>query len=369
MLKRRGKGKDMSIWAVFRIFSVTLVVAALSGVCMASETVPVAGSRSCGGRSEAFIPKVVLDTDIGGDYDDVGALATMHALADLGECDVLAVGSCSTSRDAVPCIEILNDYYGRTFLPVGGVPDWPLKPRACGDFWHKVKWPEVLKAKYPRFRHRTSAEAPDAVRVYRRALADAPDGSVVFIAIGNMTNLPRLLDSKPDFLSPLAGRDLVARKVCQLVIMGGEFPSGRECNLKGNVRASQRLFAEWPTLVICAGYEIGTPVLTGSRLILLPDDGNPVRDAYFTAMSQGGKRGRNSWDQTAVLAAIRSVDQYFGLERGRVTVKEDGSNTWTVEPDGPHARLLAKLPPDELAQVIEELMMRPPAVRTSRTPK
>lgn len=359
----------MSMQAVFRRFAATLAVVALSGAGLGAETVPVAGSCSCGDQADAFIPKVVLDTDIGGDYDDVGALAAMHALADLGECEVLAVGSCSTSRDAVPCIEILNDYYGRTFLPVGGVPDWPLKPRACGDFWHKVKWPEVLKAKYPRFRHRTSAEAPDAVRVYRRALADAPDGSVVFIAVGNMTNLPRLLDSKPDFLSPLAGRDLVARKVRRLVIMGGEFPSGRECNLKGDVRASQRLFAEWPTLVVCAGYEIGTPVLTGRRLIQLPDEGNPVRDAYFTAMSQGGNRGRNSWDQTAVLAAIRPVDRYFGIERGRVTVKEDGSNTWAAEPAGPHARLLAKLPPDELAQVIEELMMRQPAVQTSRMPK
>ena len=125
--------------------------------------------------SAAPVPKVILDTDIGGDYDDVGAMATMHALADLGECEVLAVGSCSVSRDAVPCIEILNDYYGRTFLPVGGVPDWPREPRACGDFWHKVKWPEVLKAKYRRYRHETSAEAPDAVRVYRRALADAPE--------------------------------------------------------------------------------------------------------------------------------------------------------------------------------------------------
>lgn len=311
------------------------------------------------------VSKVILDTDIGGDYDDVGAMAVMHALADLGECEVLAVGSCSVSRDAVPCIEILNDYYGRTFLPVGGVPDWPCEPRACGDFWHRVKWPEVLKAKYRRYRHETSAEAPDAVRVYRRALADAPDASVVFIAVGNMTNIPRLLDSKPDFLSPLGGRGLVAKKVQRLVIMGGEFPAGRECNLKGNARASQRLFAEWPTLVVCAGYEIGTPVKTGKRLVLLPDDGNPVRDAYFTAMSQGGKNGRSSWDQTAVLAAIRPVERYFGIERGRVTVMDDGSNTWAADPNGSHVRLLAKLPPDEFAKIIEDLMMRPPTCRRS----
>ena len=308
----------------------------------------------------ADIPGVILDTDIGGDYDDVGAVAVLHALADEGACRILAIGSCSTSRDAVPCIEILNDYYGRPLLPVGGVPDWPAKTPACGDFWHKVKWPEVLKAKYPRFRHQTSPEAPSAVRVYRRALADAPDGSVVFIAIGNMSNIPRLLDSKPDFLSPLNGRDLVAKKVNRTVIMGGEFPSGRECNLKGAPSASKRLFSEWPTPIVCAGYEIGRDVRTGKRLVQLPDDGNPVRDAYATAMSQGEKNGRHSWDQTAVLAAVLPVERHFGIERGFVTVKDDGANTWKADSSGPHARLLAKLPSEQLANVIEELMMRKP---------
>jgi len=311
----------------------------------------------------ADAPQVILDTDIGGDFDDVGALATLHALADCGECEILAVGSCSTSRDAIPCIEIVNDYYGRTLLPVGGIPDWPMQPRVCGDFWHKVKWPEVLKAKYRRYRHETSAEAPDVVRVYRRALADAPDGSVVVIAVGNMSNLPRLLDSRPDFLSRLGGRDLVAKKVARLVIMGGEFPAGRECNIKGNTRASQRLFTEWPTPIVCSGYEIGTPVLTGKRLIALPDNGNPVRDAYATAMSQGDRNGRCSWDQTAVLAAVRPIERHFGLERGYVTVLDSGSNTWRAAANGPHTRLLPKLPPPELARVIEDLMMSPPACR------
>lgn len=80
-------------------------------------------------------------------------------------------------------------------------------------------------------------------------------------------------------------------------------------------------------------------------------------------MSQGDKGGRSSWDQTAVLAAIRPVERYFGLERGRVTVKDDGSNTWAADPNGPHARLLAKLSSAELANAIEELMMRSPACR------
>ena len=35
--------------------------------------------------------KVIFDTDMYTDYDDIGALAMLHALADAGECELLAV--------------------------------------------------------------------------------------------------------------------------------------------------------------------------------------------------------------------------------------------------------------------------------------
>ena len=39
--------------------------------------------------------KVILDTDMITDFDDVGALACLHALADAGECEILATVSCT----------------------------------------------------------------------------------------------------------------------------------------------------------------------------------------------------------------------------------------------------------------------------------
>ena len=33
---------------------------------------------------------VIFDTDMGPDYDDVGAIAMLHAMADNGECTILA---------------------------------------------------------------------------------------------------------------------------------------------------------------------------------------------------------------------------------------------------------------------------------------
>ena len=40
-------------------------------------------------KQEAALP-VIFDTDIGPDYDDVGAMALLHAMADSGECKILA---------------------------------------------------------------------------------------------------------------------------------------------------------------------------------------------------------------------------------------------------------------------------------------
>ncbi len=307
------------------------------------------------------IPLIVFDTDIGGDFDDVGAMAVLHALADKGECEILATVSSTLSRDAAPNIEIVNNYYGRTFLPVGAPADWPEKERPCGDFWHEVKWPEVLKAKYPYFRYRTTSEAPDALKVYRRALASAPDSSVTVCAVGTYGNLARLLDTKPDFISPLGGRDLVARKVARLVVMGCEFPSGRECNVKNDVKSAKRVFGgDWPTPVACAGYEIGNELLTGTRVRSMPDNGNPIRDTYRTALGKSAK-GRQSWDQTAVLFAVRGEGEEFGVEKGTVTIADDGSNTWRTDPAGPHMRLVARMRPLNLAHLVEDLMCTPPA--------
>jgi pyrimidine-specific ribonucleoside hydrolase len=38
--------------------------------------------------------------------------------------------------------------------------------------------------------------------------------------------------------------------------------------------------------------------------------------------------GRMSWDQTAVLIAVKGYQPYYTVKRGNVIVAADGSNTW-----------------------------------------
>ena len=68
-----------------------------------------------------------------------------------------------------------------------------------------------------------------------------------------------------------------------------------------------------------------------------------------------------SWDQTAVLVAIKGAAPYFDMERGRFSVTSDeGANGWEADPQGPHARLLFRQTPEQIAEAIEGYMMHQP---------
>jgi inosine-uridine nucleoside N-ribohydrolase len=294
---------------------------------------------------------VILDTDIGPDYDDVGAMAVFHALADKGELRPLAVIASNKNELVVPVINILNTYFGRPELPTGA-------PKGNGvSFGAQQKWPEMLVAKYPPKIAKTS-DAPDAVQVYREILAKEPDQSVTVVTIGFLTNLADLLESKPDKASPLAGPALIRKKVKQLVSMAGAFPQGREYNVYADSLAAAKVFAEWPTEILFSGFEIGKEIKTGLKLVANERLNSPVKEVFAMAMPMNKEDagGRMSWDQTAVLVAARGVQPYFGVKRGKIIV-EGGNNKWQDDSMGPHAYLTQNMPAEQLVAVIEGLMM------------
>lgn len=294
---------------------------------------------------------LILDTDIGPDYDDVGAMAVMHALADKGEVKPLAVISSNKNELVVPVIEILNTYFGRPELPTGA-------PKGNGaSFGATQKWPEMLVEKYPHKIAKTS-DAPNAVETYRKILAKQPDQSVTVVTVGFLTNMADLLASGPDAHSPLSGTNLVRRKVKQLVSMAGAFPKGREYNVLVDSVASAKVFTEWPTEILFSGLEIGKEIKTGKRVIANESLKSPVKEVFAMAMplSKGDADGRMSWDQTAVLVAVRGIQPYFSVKRGKIVI-DGGNNSWQDDPMGPHAYLTPNMPFDQLAALIEGLMM------------
>src|SRR6187551_3294412 len=86
---------------------------------------------------------VIFDTDIAPDYDDVGAMALLHAFADNGEATILATISCNAFETTTPTLSLLNTYFNRPGIPVGVVKaGFPNKN--CSQLWA-----QAIVAKYP----------------------------------------------------------------------------------------------------------------------------------------------------------------------------------------------------------------------------
>ncbi len=292
--------------------------------------------------------KIIFDTDIGPDWDDVGATATLHALADRGEAEILAMLVSSGGYSATwgpPCLDAFNTFYNRPDIPIGLALDGP----SMGSSYN-----QQIATEFPQ--DIGTGNAWDAVELYRKILSEQPDSSVVIITVGFITNLEDLLKSEPDNYSSLNGVDLVKKKVKRWVCMGGGFPSsGGEFNFNRDPLATKFAVENWPKPILFSGYEIGAPILTGAKLALTSES-NPIRRAYELA---GGYVGatRSSWDQTAVLAAIRDPLLYWDLETtGYCSVSANGANQWLATPDKDHGYLIKKVSNEGMTEIIDNLM-------------
>jgi len=89
---------------------------------------------------------------------------------------------------------------------------------------------------------------------------------------------------------------------------------------------------------------------------------NPVR-AFYRNFFEGYKVSeRSSWDLIAVLYAVRGLSPYFSaVSDGKCVSREDGGNQWIPGVPSNHAYLEHKMPRKELAGVIEDLLLTPPA--------
>ena len=299
--------------------------------------------------------RIIFDTDLGPDYDDVGALAFLHAMADSGKAVLLATVASNKNELVIPSIEVINTYFGRGNLPLGS-------PKSAGvDLGSSQHWADSIVAKYPHTVKSTS-DAPDAVDVYRKVLGGQPDNSVTIITVGFLTNLNNLLKSQPDDISPLNGKDLVTRKVKRLVSMAGWFPSGKEFNILKDSLASKYVYENWPGEVIFTGFEIGSKIHTGLKLASSAIQNSPVRDVFRISipLSAEDKDGRMSWDETAALIGVYGTDGFFGTVRGKIIVNTDGSNKWEESNDGKQYYVTQKMPVPQISEFIEARMMHQP---------
>jgi inosine-uridine nucleoside N-ribohydrolase len=299
--------------------------------------------------------RIIFDTDMGPDYDDVGALAFLHAMADSGKAEILATVASNKNELVAPSIDVINTWFGRPGLLIGAPTG---EGASMGSGQH---WADSIVAKYPH-KIKATSEVPDAVEIYRKVLSSQPDKSVTIVTVGFLTNLLNLLRSGPDANSPLNGSELVSKKVRLLVSMAGRFPEGREFNIYIDSAASKYVFENWPGEIIFTGFEIGWEIRTGLRLIASEVKNSPVRDVFRISipMSEEDRFGRMSWDETASLIAVYGTGGFFETKRGTILINPDGSNRWKDDPTGKHQYVIQKMPVPEIARFIEDRMMHLP---------
>lgn len=303
--------------------------------------------------------KVIFDTDIGNDVDDVLALSMLHALETRGACELLAVTITKPDELAGPFVDAMNTFYGRPNIPIGftraGLKNEPSK------FLWLANAEDGGRARYPH-RVKRSSDLPPATEVLRRVLAQQPDHSVVLVQVGYFSNLAALLGTPPDSFSPLDGRALAARKVKLVSVMAGAFHdigSNRhylEYNVIQDLPAARKLAQGWPTPIVWSGFEIGIavpfPAVSIERdFSYVPH--HPAAEAYV--LYNPPPHERPTWDLTAVLYGVMPDRGYFALsEPGQVTVESDGFTHFTPAPNGRDRYL--KLTEAQIPRVREALV-------------
>lgn len=276
---------------------------------------------------------VIIDTDLGNDIDDALAMALAYKAESRGRLKVLAIGCHKASPTAADYARVVSDFYGHPEVEVG------MSPNPVKEFSDYVDYTSVAKDYIQGDAdgvegHGEAGVYEDPVKIYRRVLAKAKPHSINFVSLGFGTTLARLLESGPDEISKLSGRELVAKKAGILSIMAGSYGIRKraEYNVANDIPAMKKVFETWPGIIVQNPFEIGAAIVyPGSEVEknLGYKGAQPVAEAYriYKAMPYD----RPSWDILSV-AYVLEPGLFTVSEPGKITV--DGEGYTNFSPDG-----------------------------------
>lgn len=204
--------------------------------------------------------------------------------------------------------------------------------------------------------YQSNDEAEDAVRLYRKVLAESKE-PVEIAEIGFLHVIAKVLESGPDDISDLSGVELLRQKAAKLWIMAGKWDQhgGKEYNIVYNNitrRAAHILCEKCPVPITFLGWEIGHDVITGNML--------SKDDLLYRAMcDHGSSNGRYSWDPMLVQLALveNEAEAGYDVVPGRASVDEEsGCNYFEAGKDGLHGYVVRLQEPQYYADQINEII-------------
>jgi len=287
---------------------IAIAVCLLFSICQSSE-------------NEAHqVTKIIFDTDMGSDCDDVGALALLHHYANEGKVELLG---CIFSSGRVPygagVIDAINKYYDRRNIPVGAC-----HQECIGDPKDKMLAEKLAKdTRLYGNKIIDNHDAAEQTRLNRKLLISQADGSVTYLTVGHTQGLHALLTSQSDDVSPLTGKELVEQKVKRWVALGALDANNRESQFRqdwnfyrnGTKPFTEYLVRNFPNDIYFIN--AGAHVMTGASLENEPK-GTIVRDAYETWLWNTQQKKlfdqRPSWDLATVYFAVEGLGDFLQME-------------------------------------------------------
>lgn len=265
-------------------------------------------------------PRVIFDTDIDSDVDDVGALAMLLNMHNSKVIELAAIIVTSDDPYAPLCISAICNFYGQPNIPIGFL-------KEQSELKNHSRYTRQISEQFSSSLD-SHLQAEDGTTLYRRILSQSKNNSVTIITVGHLSSLMRLLQSAPDEHSHLTGQKLADKKTKQWYCMGGQYPSGKEANFyRPDPLSTYFSLQNWHKPVIFCGWEIGNKVLTGGgRVKEALAENHPVYQSYLL---YNNFASRPSWDQLAVYLLSKDSATYIErVSNGYCEVNEAGENRW-----------------------------------------
>lgn len=266
--------------------------------------------------------KVMLDTDIGSDVDDLLALAMLLGSP---EWDLTAVST--VYGDTVLRARMVHRAFRLADRPAPPIAAGSRQPLSGRPVW----WAGHEGNLMPDLAAEAVDETLDAAALLRKGPTVA--------AIGPLTNVASAIAQQ--------------HRIEQLVVMGGNFTSAEpEHNIKSDVAAAQAVFDAGLPALVTGIDQTKRVVLDDDSLAAIRSSG-PLGELLAAEIHQFRAwlgRPSSPHDPIAVLAAIRP--DLFTVVRGRIEVDSAGATTLRRRDDGPHRVVVNLEPPTVLAEIV-----------------
>lgn len=288
------------------------------------------------------VPQIILDTDIASSTDDLFAMQLLYRYASQGRCNLLGVVVDRMGDTNAAIADLMNNYYGFPTLPIA------LERNGTNERFCYINYTPLAQATdsngnllFART-YRDYSSLPDGYILYRRLLANAPDGSVTIMLTGIPSTIANLLTSGADQYSSLSGVELVRRKVKRLYFMATKLEPGSEQDVSAGYNrmmhpeAARTLIQLWPddVDVILSPSAVGNMVEYAPEQVISDIDWTDIHPLKQVYMRFNCNTGQRMWDPMIPLQEIEGDDLIALSPRGRISINADNKVSFIVDPNG-----------------------------------